>query len=65
MDDARDLRLLGEPARDLQAARLVLAQAQAERPQPARGEPGVVGAHRLAEVEGGALDALEPLSRWR
>ena len=61
MQDTRDAGLILQPARHRQRAIPVLPQADAERAQPARGEPGVVGTDHLAEEIGGLADLAEPV----
>ncbi len=58
VEDAGDLRLPVQPARDLQAALLMAGEADGEGAQAAQGEPGLVGAGALAEDAAGALEAL-------
>ena len=61
MQDARDARLILQPARHLQCAIAVLPQPDAQRAQPARRQPGVVGTDHLAEEIGGLANLAEPV----
>ena len=56
MEHPRHLRLLLQPARDLEAALLVPLQPDGERAQAAQRQPGVVGAGGLAEDAAGLLE---------